>query len=89
MTGEPTHLRHHMPQYTNYCLNSEVYASLPAVFNLLLSSMNREVLEKQLCNHSMKNMDNFPLREGSHHVQPLNRHFSLSAKKNGTQRRST
>ena len=29
---------------------------------------------------TMKNTDNF---KGSHHVQPQNRHFSLSAKMNG------
>ena len=36
----------------------------------------------------MKNMDNFHYAcRGSHHVQPPNWHFSLSAKMNGTQRR--
>jgi len=39
-----------------YQLSSEKgsshYASLPAVFNPLPSSMDREVLEKQLCNQS-------------------------------------
>jgi len=35
---------------------------------------------------TMKNTDNFSLCEGSHHMQPPNLCFSLSAKMNGTQR---
>jgi len=34
----------------------------------------------------MKNTNNFQLREGSHHMQPPNQHFSLSG--NMTQRRA-
>ena len=37
---------------------------------------------------TMKNMDDFSLHKGSHHVQPPNQRFSLSAKMNGTQRRT-
>ena len=37
---------------------------------------------------TMKSMDDFSLRKGSHHVQPPNQRFSLSAKMNGTQRRT-
>ena len=38
---------------------------------------------------TMKNTDDFlQQREASHHVLPPNRHFSLSVKMNGTQRRT-
>jgi len=36
----------------------------------------------------MKSMNDFSLRKGSHYMQPLNQCFSLSAKMNGTQRRT-
>ena len=50
--------------------------SLSAIymFNLLLSSMNQELYEKYLCNQSShyEKYIRFPLRKGSHHLQPPN-----------------
>jgi len=50
------------------------FPSLSAMFDLLHSSTNQEVFEKQLCNKSShyENMDDFSLHKGSHHVQPPN-----------------
>jgi len=63
---------------------------LPSSVSSLYSSTNQELFEKNLRNQvaTMKNADNFSLRKGSHHMQPPNWHFSLSAKMNGTQRRT-
>jgi len=81
VTGEPV-----------YQLSSEKrsshYTSLPAVFNSLPTSTNWEVFEKQLCNQSTQ-YENFLLQRGNHHMQPLNQHFFLSAKMNGTQKEGT
>jgi len=54
------------------------------------SSTNQELFEKHLCNKSScyENTDNFLLCKGSHHMQRPNLCFSLSAKMNGTQRRT-
>ena len=60
--------------------------SLSAMFNLLHSSMNQKLIEKHLCNQGSyyERCGQFPLCEGSHHVQPPNQCCSLSAKMNGT-----
>ena len=83
---------HHTPQL--YQLLSEKwrihYASVLAMFNPLYSNTNRELFEKHLCNQSShyEKYGWFPFRREAYHVLPLNRHFSLSAKMNGTQRRT-
>ena len=61
--------------------------SLSAMFNSLHSSMNQEPFEKYLCNQGShyEKYGRFPLHKESHHLQPLNQCFSLSAKINGTQ----
>ena len=66
------------------------YTSLTAIFNLLRSSMNPELLEKYLCSQRShyEKYRWFLLHKGSHHVQPLNQCFSLSAKMNGRQRQT-
>jgi len=53
---------------------------------LLHSSKNQELFKKHVCNQSSyyKNKENF---KGSHHVQPPSKHFFLSAKINGTQKK--
>jgi len=63
---------------------------LSAMFNSLHSSLNQELFEKHLCNQGShyEKYGRFPLRKGSIHVQPPNQYFSLSAKMNGTQRRT-
>jgi len=87
MTGEPAFKASCAPVYQ---LSSEKwcshYASFPAVFNSLSTSTNQE---KQLCNQSSQyeKYGQFSTTKGSHHVQPPNQHFSLSAKMNGTQRK--
>jgi len=52
--------------------------------------MNQELFEKYLCyqgSHYEKYRQ-FLLRKGSHHMQPPNQRFLLSAKMNGTQKRT-
>jgi len=72
----------------SYCLKLKYL--LPFSVSLLHSSTNQEVLEKHLCSKSShyENTENFLLRKGNHHVQPPNQRFSLSAKMNGTQKRT-
>jgi len=64
--------------------------SLSAMFDSLHSSTNQVVFEKHLCNKSShyENANDFSLRKGSHHVQPLKLMLSLSAKMNETQGRT-
>ena len=60
--------------------------ALSVMFNPLHSSTNQEstsVIEVT----TMNKFRQFPLRKGSDHVQLPNKHFSLSAKMNGTHRR--
>ena len=57
MTGEPTHITFEMRRAPRiYQLSSEKqtihYASLSAMFNLLHSSTNQEMLEKYLCSQN-------------------------------------
>jgi len=58
------HLRRCTPQFIKYHLKSEV-AIMPAVFNPLPTSTNREAFEKQQCIKvaSMINTENLPLRK--------------------------
>jgi len=63
------------------------FLSLSAIVNSLHSSTNQELFEKHLCNLG-SHFVRFPVCKGSHHVQPPSQHFSLSAKINGTQRRT-
>ena len=65
---------------------SETEVSIALMLNLLHSSANQELFEKHLCNQGIR-YERFPLCIGSHHVQPQNQHFPLSAKMNGTQRK--
>jgi len=60
------------------------------MFNSLNSSSNQELFEKHLCNQGShyEKYRQFPLHKGSQHVQTPNQCFSLSAKMNGTQRRT-
>jgi len=60
------------------------------MFNSLHSSTDQELFEKHLCNQGnlYGKYGQFPLRTGSHHMQPPNQRFSLSAQTNGTQRRT-
>jgi len=60
------------------------------MFNSLHSNTNQELFEKCLCNQGShhENYGRFLLCKGSHHVQPPNQYFLLSAKMNGTQRRT-
>jgi len=64
--------------------------SLSSMFNLLHNSMNQKLFEKHLCNQGShyEKYRQFSLRKGSHHMQPPNQCFSLSAKMNGTQRKT-
>ena len=66
------------------------FPSLSAMFNSIHSSTNQEMFEKHLCNQGSHygKYRWFPLLKGSCHVQPPNQCFSLSAKMNGTQRRT-
>jgi len=50
----------------------------------------QELFEKYLSNQDSHDgkYRQFPLRKGSHHMQPPNQRFSLSAKMNGMQRRT-
>ena len=66
------------------------YASLSAMFNPLHSISNQELFKKYLWyqNSHYDKYGQFPLWRGSHHMLSPNRHFSLSAKMNGTQRRT-
>ena len=63
--------------------------SLSAMFNSLHRRTNQESFKKHLCNQGSyyEKYGQFPLRKGSHHVQPPNHCFSLSARMNGTQKR--
>jgi len=63
------------------------FPSLSAMFNLLHSSTNQELFVKHLYNQGSP-LWKFPLCKGSHHVQPPNQCFLLSAKMNGAQRRT-
>ena len=97
MTGEPTHTASKegnstmYPSYINYHLKSEVSIML----RCQLCSTRYTPVQINNCSKStsaikvatMKNMDDFRY-EGSHHMLPPNRHFSLLAKMNGTQRRT-
>ena len=78
------------PSYINYCLKSEASIML----RCWLCSTRYTVVRKKNCPKStseiktatMKNMDD--IMKGSHHMLPPNQRFSLSAKMNGTQRRT-
>jgi len=79
----------YMPQ-----LSSETKVSIALLCQLCLTRYTAVQIKK--CSKStsvvkvatMKSTNNFSLRKGSHHVQPPNYCFSLSAKMNGTQRRT-
>jgi len=60
------------------------------MFNSLHSSTNQELFEKHPCNQGSHHEKHggFLLCKGSHHVQPQNPRFSLSAKMKRTQRRT-
>ena len=60
------------------------FASLSAMFNSMHNSLNQELFENHLCNRGShyEKYGTFPLRKGSHRVQPPNQHM------NGTQRRT-
>ena len=68
------------------------FHSLSSILNSLHSSTNQEVFEKHLCikssHYEKYGQLRISLHKGSHHVLPPNWHFSLSAKINGTQRRT-
>jgi len=87
-----TNLRHCAPKYINYRLKSK--AAITFHCQLRSTSYHPVQIEKYLKSNcaievaSMKYMEIFLLWRGSHHVQPPNHHFSLSAKMNGTQRRA-
>jgi len=82
MTGEPMQTT---SKASRAQLSSEKQSSHYA---LLLTVFNPSVrIEKYLCNQSSQ-YEISPLQRGSHHVQPLNQHLSLSAKMNRTQRRA-
>ena len=80
------------PSYINYCMKNEVSIML----HCWLCSTHYTTLRTKNCLTStsaikiatMKNTDDFRYVKGSHHVLSPNRHFSLSAKMNGTQRRT-
>ena len=75
-------------------LSSETEVSIALLCQLCLTCYTAVRIKKCLKSTSvlkvatMKNVDDFSLRKGSHHVQPPNQRFSLSAKMNGTQRRT-
>jgi len=74
MTGEPMHTASKVLCIPVCQLLSEkrssYYASLPAVFNLLYSSTNQQLFEKNLCNQSnyYENYRRFSVMNGSHYV---------------------
>ena len=78
-----------MPQ-----LSSETEVSIALLCQLCSTCYTAVRIKKCLKSTSvlkaatMKNMDDFSLRKRSHYVQPSNQCFSLSAKMNGTQRRT-
>ena len=80
------------PSYINYRMKSEVSITL----RCWLCSTRYTTVRIKNCLTStsaikiaaMKNTDDFRYMKGSHHVLSPNRHFSLSAKMNGTQRRT-
>ena len=81
------------PSYINHCLKSEVSITLHCRLCLtcytILRIMNRSKNTSTIKVATMKNTNNFCYKvEGSHHMLPPNQHFSLSAKMNGTQRRT-
>ena len=92
MTGEPTHTASEMAPHTpaisiivwkvNYPLRFIVSYVQPARIKNCSKSTSAIKIA------TMKNTDNFRYAKGSHHVLPPNRHLSLSAKMNGTQRRT-
>jgi len=100
MTGEPTQTVSKVLRAWVYQLSSEKWSShytllpaafnlLPAAFNLLPPSMDRKVQYlKSNCVIKVARYRIIPLKRGGHRMQPPNRHFSLSAKMDGTQRRA-
>ena len=81
------------PNFSNYCLKSEI----PNMLRCRLCLTRYKAIRIKNCLNStpeikiatMKNMDDFRFdSKGSHHVLSPNRHLSLSAKMNGTQRRT-
>jgi len=81
---------HHPVIIWNWSIHSP---SLSAMFISLHRSMNQELLEKHFCNQGShyekyRRFRLFQLCKESHHMQLPNQHFSLSAKMNGTQRRT-
>ena len=79
------------PSYINYCLKSEV----SIILHCQLCSTHYTAVQIKNCLKStsaikvatMKNTDDFHYKT-SHHVLPPNRQLLLSAKMNGTQRRT-
>jgi len=63
---------------------------LPAMVNLLYSSMNQQLFEKNFCNQSSRyeNYGQFPLQMEAIMCLPQNQHFLQWTKMNGTQRRA-
>ena len=82
--GEPMHSiqKVNMPQLLAIIVWNWNIPSLSAMFNTQYKS-----IEKYLCNQSShyEKYGQFSLYTGSHHVQPPNWHFSLSAEINKTQ----
>ena len=75
-------------------LSSETEVSIALLYQLCSTCYTVVRIKKCLKSTSvlkvatMKNTYDFSLRKGSHQVQPPNQRFSLSAKMNGTQRRT-
>ena len=75
-------------------LSSETEVSIALLCQLCSTCYTAVQIKKCLKSTSvlkvatMKNTDDFSFRKESHHVQPPNQRFSLSAKMNGTQRRT-
>ena len=85
------HERCHVPQLYQLLPESEA----PIVLLCQLCSMrytvvlNQDLFKKHFCNQGShyEKYRQFPLYKGSHHMQPPNRHFLLSAKMNRTEKR--
>ena len=76
---------------TNYYLKNEVFITLRWQCSTRYTAVQIKNCSKgtpAIKVATMENTDDFRYRKGSHHVLPPNQHFSLSAKVNGTQRRT-
>jgi len=76
------HLWRRAPVYINYHLKSKLAITLCC--QLCLTCYQLVQIEKYLYNPNSQ-YEKYPLQKGSHHVQPPNQHFLLSAKIDGTQ----